>query len=143
LLQGLSLEEVSHVIALATAPAFLLGGVITFLTLLVGRMARVIDRARALHEIDEQDEKRAHLKADMPLLRRRARLIHFSMWLSIGSGIATALLIVVAFLGALFNVTLEATITTLFVLALALFMAALAVLAREAIMTLHEFRHYL
>ena len=143
MLQGLSLEEVSHVIALATAPAFLLGGVITFLTLLVGRMARVIDRARALHEIDEQDEKRAHLKADMPLLRRRARLIHFSMWLSIGSGIATALLIVVAFLGALFNVTLEATITTLFVLALALFMAALAVLAREAIMTLHEFRHYL
>jgi len=143
LLQGLSLEEVSHVIALATAPAFLLGGVITFLTLLVGRMARVIDRARALHEIDEQDEKRAKLKADMPLLRRRARLIHSSMWLSIGSGIATALLIVVAFLGALFDVTLETTITTLFVLALALFMAALAVLAREAIMTLQEFRHYL
>jgi hypothetical protein len=68
MVQTLSLDEIAHVIALATAPAFLLGGIVAFLSLLTGRMARIVDRVRALDDIDDQDQRRAHLKADMPRL---------------------------------------------------------------------------
>ncbi len=87
MVQTLSLDEIAHVIALATAPAFLLGGIVAFLSLLTGRMARIVDRVRALDEIDDQDQRRVHLKADMPRLRRRAKLIHASMSPSILSAV--------------------------------------------------------
>ena len=141
MLHPLSLSEISHVIALATAPAFLLGGIVGFLTLLVSRMARIMDRVRFLDEIDEQD-RRARLKADLPLLRRRAKLIHLSMTLSIASGVTTALLVVIAFLGALLDLQLEMLIASLFVLSLLSFVAALCIMVQEAVIALREFAHY-
>ena len=142
MLQPLSLSEISHVIALATAPAFLLGGIVGFLTLLVGRMARIMDRVRFLDEIDDQDNRRARLKADVPDLRRRARLIHLSMTLSIVSGVVTALLVVIAFVGALLDLELEILIASLFVLSLLAFVIALGVMVQEAVIALRELAHY-
>src|SRR4028118_1452302 len=132
MVQTLSLDEIAHVIALATAPAFLLGGIVAFLSLLTGRMARIVDRVRALDEIDDQDQRRARLKADMPRLRRRATLIHFSMSLSILSAVVIALLVVIAFLGALVGFESEILIATLFVLSLLAFVAALCLLDRKS-----------
>jgi hypothetical protein len=143
MVQTLSLDEIAHVIALATAPAFLLGGIVAFLSLLTGRMARIVDRVRALDDIDDQDQRRAHLKADMPRLRRRAKLIHASMSLSILSAVVIALLVVIAFLGALVGFESEILIATLFVLSLLAFVAALCLLVHEAILALGEFEHYL
>ena len=143
MVQTLSLDEIAHVIALATAPAFLLGGIVAFLSLLTGRMARIVDRVRALDEIDHQDQRRAHLKADMPRLRRRAKLIHFSMSLSIFSAVVIALLVVIAFLGALVGFESEILIATLFVLSLLAFVAALWLFVHEAVLALGEFEHYL
>lgn len=139
----LSLDEIAHVIALATAPAFLLGGLVGFLSLLITRMARVMDRVRFLHDIDNQDEQRARLKADMPLLRRRAHLILYAMSLSALSAITTAFLVVVAFLGALLSAESETLIAGLFVLSLLLFVAALCLFVQEAILAMSEFKFYL
>ena len=138
----LSLDQVAHVIALATAPAFLLGAVVNLLAVLTGRMGRVIDRARALHGIESGDERHARLKADMPRLRRRGRLLHTSMLLSIGSGGVTALVVVIAFLGALTGVQVEATVAVLFVVSLLLFVASLWLLGHEALVALGEFKQY-
>lgn len=140
---ALSLDEIAHVIALATAPAFLLGGLVGFLSLLITRMARVMDRVRFLHDIDNQDEQRARLKADMPLLRRRAHLILYAMSLSALSAITTAFLVVVAFLGALLSAESETLIAGLFVLSLLLFVAALCLFVQEAILAMSEFKFYL
>jgi hypothetical protein len=134
----LSLEEISHVIALATAPAFLLGGIVGFLSLLVIRMGRVMDRVQLLHEIDDHDSRHSRMKTDMPMLRRRAKLIHFSMSLSIISAVVTALLVVIAFLGALFGFQSETLIATLFVFSLLAFVAALCLFVQEAILALSE-----
>ena len=142
MLHPLSLSEISHVIALATAPAFLLGGIVGFLTLLVSRMARIVDRLRVLDDIDDQDQRHARLKADVPDLRRRARLIHLSMTLSIASGVTTALLVVIAFVGALLDLELEVLIASLFVLSLLAFVLALCIMVQEAVIALREFAHY-
>ena len=142
MVHSLSLSEISHVIALATAPAFLLGGIVGFLAVLLGRMAHIVDRLRFLDDIDDQDQRRARLKADMPILRRRATLVHLSISLSVLSGIETALLVVIAFVGALLDLELEIPIAALFVISLLTFMAALGLMVQEAVIGLGEFKRY-
>src|SRR4051794_25491445 len=87
------------------------------MAMLISRMARVVDRAHALESMDDQD-RRAELKALIPDLRRRAKLIHYALGFSILSGIVTALLVVLAFVGALLNLQLETPVATLFIVSL-------------------------
>lgn len=47
--------QLSHVISEATAPAFLLGAVAAFVSILLGRLTAVIDRIRQLNDIDDED----------------------------------------------------------------------------------------
>ena len=61
--------QLSHVISEATAPAFVLGAVAGFVSILVGRLTSVIER-----DIADDEDSRAHLKSDLPRLRRRAGL---------------------------------------------------------------------
>lgn len=142
MVQGLSLSEISHVIALATAPAFLLGGIVAFLTLLMGRMNGIVERMRVLDDIDDADERRARHKADMPQLRRRAALINGSLSLSVLSAITTALLVLIAFVGALLNLQLETLIAVLFVFSLFVFMIALTLFVLEAVIALNELNKF-
>lgn len=142
MVQTLSLDEIAHVIALATAPAFLLGGIVASLSLLTKRMARIVDRVRTLDDIDDQDQRRARLKADMPRLRRRAVLIHVSMSVAASSAVVTALIVVIAFLGALLDFQSEILIATLFVFSLLAFVGALCLFVQEAVLALGEFEHY-
>ena len=68
--------QLSQVMVQATAPAFILGAVAGFVSILLGRMTSVIDRIRSLNEIADGDTARAHLKSDIPRLRRRAKLLN-------------------------------------------------------------------
>ena len=74
MLHGLSLTEVSHVIALTTAPSFLLGAVVAFLALLLARAARISDRLYVLAEIEEGDRRHGRAMAELPKLRERLKL---------------------------------------------------------------------
>ena len=94
-------DQLAHVMSQATAPAFVLGAVAAFVSILLGRMATIIDRIRSLNEIADDDTARAHLKSDIPRLRQRARLLNRATSLALLSGMCTALLLVVAFASAL------------------------------------------
>jgi len=137
--QSLSLTEIAHVIALATAPAFLLGCVVALMAMLISRMARVVDRAHVLEIMDDQD-RGADLKALIPDLQRRAKLIHHALGFAILSGIVTALLVVLAFVGALLNLQLETPVATLFIVSLLFFVASLFSLALEVVIALGQLR---
>lgn len=139
MVQGLSLSEISHVIALATAPAFLLGGIVAFMAMLMTRMHGLVDRMRFLDDIDDADERRARHKPDLPQLRRRATLIHRSLSFAALSAVTTAFLVLVAFVGALLNLQLETAIAVLFVFSLFVFMVALTLFVQEAMVALREF----
>jgi hypothetical protein len=54
--------RLSQVMVQATAPAFILGAVAGFGSILLGRMTSVIDRIRGLNKIADGDAARAHLK---------------------------------------------------------------------------------
>ena len=63
LLEAPSIEHLSRIIGNVAAPAFLLGAVAAFISVLISRMNRVIDRSQFLHGITDRDEARSYLKA--------------------------------------------------------------------------------
>ena len=77
--------QLSQVMVQATAPAFILGAVAGFISILLGRMTSVIDRVRSLNEIADGDTARAHLKSDIPRLRKRAKLLNSATHLALVS----------------------------------------------------------
>jgi hypothetical protein len=141
MLTPLSLREISHVIALAMAPAFLLAAVAAFSALAVGKMTSIVTRIRTLNTIEDADRVRAHLKADIPRLKRCAKLVGRSLVFLVGTGFVTTCLMVLAFVGALMKWQHETAVAVLFVIALALFAVAFGYLLREALIWHDEFDH--
>lgn len=92
-----SIEHLSEIISHVVAPAFMLGAVASFVSILVSRSNQILDRIRDVSGLDDKGHPRADLKNDLPRLKRRAILLHRAILLSIGSGAAAALLIIVGF----------------------------------------------
>ncbi len=136
------LNQLSQIISHATAPAFLLGSVAGFVSILITRMNGVIDRIRSLNMVADDDPLRAHLKSDIPRLRRRARLMNTAIHLAVSSGICITLLVILAFASAFIGVRHEPVAGVLFMVALGLLGAALFTLGREVWIGLNEFDHY-
>jgi VIT1/CCC1 family predicted Fe2+/Mn2+ transporter len=137
-----SITQLSQVIGQVTAPAFLLGAVAAFISLLISRMNRIIDRSQALNAIRDDDASKAHLKSDIPRLKRRAALLNSAILFSAVSAIVTSLLVIVAFVCAFYNLRHEYGVAVLFVVALGFFTVSLVYLVREAHIALNEFDHY-
>src|SRR5262249_41557330 len=136
------LPQLSQVITQVTAPAFLLGAVASFTAVLIARMNRIIDRSQVLNAIGDDESSRAHLRSDIPRLKRRAELLNKSILFSTFSAITTSVLVIAAFVSAFINVAHEYGVALLFVLALAFFTVSLVNLAREARIALHDLDHY-
>jgi hypothetical protein len=133
-----SIDQLGRIIANVAAPAFMLGAVAAFISVLLSRINRVIDRSQFIHGIPEGDSSRTFLKGDLPRLRRRAALLNRSLFCAVVSAILTALIIVVAFVSALLNLAHEYGVAILFVAALLMFCMSLVDLARETRIAFHE-----
>jgi len=94
-------DQLSTVISHATAPSFLLGAVSGFVAVLIGRMNGIIDRIRYLNAIADGDAARAHLRSDLPRLKRRAKLMNDAIFFAVASALCTTLLVILAFASAL------------------------------------------
>jgi uncharacterized protein DUF2721 len=135
-------SQLSLLMSQATAPAFVLGAVAAFIAVLLSRMTSVVERIRSLNEIADNDSIRAHLKADIPRLRRRARLLNSAIHLALISGMCTALLLVVGFASAFFRMRHEYGAGLLFALALGLLGGSLYRFGQEVRMGLSEADHF-
>lgn len=135
-----SIEQLSRIISGVAAPAFLLGAVAAFITVLGSRMNLVIERSQFLNGID--DETKSHLKTDIPRLKRRTALLNRATFYSIICAIVTASLIIVAFVSALLHLTHEYIVAILFILALSFFLLSLINFVREARIALHDLDHH-
>jgi hypothetical protein len=126
-----SVSELSQVITQAIVPAFLLGALAAFISLLILRMNCVIDRSQALNAIGDADAARTYLKADLPRLKQRSILLNAAILYAAVSAIFATLLVMVAFVSAFFGVEHERGIAALFVITLGFFAAALINFARQ------------
>jgi len=136
-----SIEQLSRIIGSVAAPAFLLGAVAAFMSLLNSRLERVLERSRSVHGIPENDIARAALRTDIPRLKRRAALLNQALYYSTVCAIITALLIIVAFASAMLRLAHEYGVAVLFMAALVFFMLSLLNLARETKIALQEYDH--
>ncbi len=127
-----TIDQLSEVIGHAAAPAFLLGAVAGYLSILTARLQRVSDRARALgatsrarpRSPDQWPEGAAELA-------ERARLLHRAIYLSVLSALSTAALLIVAFALAALGIEHRVGVAFMFVLALVLLMASLTTMTLE------------
>ncbi len=133
-----SIDQLARIIGSVAAPAFLLGAVASFISVLIARINHVIERSQYLHGIADGDASKAYLKTDLPRLRRRAALPNRSLFCSILAAILTALIIIVAFISAFYHLAHEYGVALLFVAALISFCVALIDLARETRLALHD-----
>lgn len=136
------LEDITHTIQLAVAPVFLLTAIGTTLSVLAGRLARVVDRARRLeavfHTLGKEDQERS--LRELGVLAERAGRINRALTAGVGSALSVCLLITVAFLGYLMQVNLGQLVAVLFILAMALLMFALVNFLGEVFGSLRSLR---
>src|SRR5882672_5649032 len=126
-----SVTQLSQVISQAAAPAFLLGALAAFIAVLISRLNRIIDRTIVLNGIPDDDAVRSRLKADLPRLMQRARMVNRAiLWAVIGS-ISVSVLVIVAFASAFFEVQHERGVAILFMISIGAFVVSLIDFARE------------
>ena len=133
--------QLSRVIQEAVAPAFLLGAVAGFVSILLGRITAIVERIRHLNDIADE-ETRAHLKTDIPLLRRRASVLNSAIRFALDSGMCTAVLLVAGFGSALLRLQHVYTAAGLFFFSVALLVASLLRFFQEVSIGLTEADHY-
>lgn len=142
MLKDIPIDEITRVIGLATAPAFLLGAVAGLLSLLHARLESIMARCRKLHSIDESDAPRNRLRADIPRTKRRARLAEIAIGLSAFCGIVTGWMVVLVFVDALFGLQNSRPIAGLFIGAMTLLTTALFLLMREVRLAMGGCAHH-
>jgi hypothetical protein len=127
---NIQISDIGHVIQLAIAPVFLLTGVATKLTVLINRLARIIDRSRVLEDrlqIAANDD----YQSELDILYGRAHLINTAITLSTGCGLLICLIIAMLFLGDTTNLPLDKYIAGSFVLAMVALIGSFIYLLRE------------
>src|SRR5579885_3501791 len=93
------LHNVTELIHLAVAPIFLLSAIATSLLVFSNRLARIVDRGRALEAQPATDVQRR--KEELEVLERRAHLIYRALSLGVLAALGVCVLMTLVFLGSL------------------------------------------
>lgn len=124
--------DLAHAIQLAVAPVFLLSGIGALLVVLTNRLARIIDRTRALEECDGTPVRDAEAtKAELDVLRRRGMLINTAIGLCTFSALLVSGVVAALFLGTFVRFDFSIVVAVTFVLAMLCLMAGLVLFLRE------------
>ena len=120
MIQESQVSAIAHVIQLAVAPVFLLTGVGAMLGVMASRLARVIDRSRALEERlpAAQPDTLPGLQDELQRLDRRSHLIHRAIALCTTSALLVCAVIATLFVGAFLETDVAGVIGVLFVAAM-------------------------
>ena len=132
-----NLTTVSHVIQLAVAPAFLLTGVGAILSVLTGRLGRLVDRYRALTET--QKPLLPKQTRELKVLSVRAVWVHWAITLCTVSALFVAIVIGALFVGAVVDINPSRAVSILFIMAMTSLIIGLGCFLREISLSVHIF----
>ncbi|HQR29867.1 MAG TPA: DUF2721 domain-containing protein [Anaeromyxobacteraceae bacterium] len=121
-------QDITRVIQLALAPAFLLTAVASLLNVFTSRLARIVDRTRVLESRQDPD---GEVVEELVVLQSRGEIVRWSLTFATGAALLVSLVIGVAFLGFLLQANLSVLVAGLFVAAMACLTIALAFFLRE------------
>jgi hypothetical protein len=135
-------QRLAQIFSEATAPTFFLGAVAAFVSLMTSRLTAVIERARILNAIAEDDDARAHLKADLLRLKRRARILNSSILATLRAGFCATVLLAIVFATEFLGMKYAYGAGLLFLTATSLLGFALFRFGQEARISLSEADEY-
>ncbi len=135
-------ERLAQIFSTATAPTFFLGAVAAFASLMTSRMSSAMDRVRTLNAIKEDDDDRAHLKADLDRLMRRAHLLKGGIFAALTSGVCATILLAIIFATEFLGLKYAYGAGILFLVATIFLGLALVRFAREVAISLDELDKY-
>lgn len=109
--------EIAAIVQLAVAPVFLLAGIGAFLNVCAGRLARIVERARAVEPqlLGSRGAEHDRLQGEIRILDRRMALVSRAIWLSVLSAVLTCAVVVLLFAGSLLKAEFGTTIALLFI----------------------------
>jgi hypothetical protein len=136
---NLQISDIGHVIQLSIAPVFLLTGVATKMTLLLNRLARIIDRTRVLKDDLRRGPDPEHHQ-ELDVLYQRWQLINYALTSSTGCGFLICVIIACLFLGDITSISLDKTIAGMFVLAMVGLILSFCFLLREVFISFRYMR---
>jgi hypothetical protein len=131
-------QRLAQIFSQAVAPTFFLGAVAAFVSLMASRLSAVMERVRTLNAIPDDDHARAHLKADLERLRRRARFLNSGILASLRGGLCATLLLAIIFVTEFMGLKYAYGAALLFILATSFLGFALFRFAQEARISLSE-----
>lgn len=140
--QPIPVTQIAHLIQLAIAPVFLLAGIGALLNVVAQRLARVVDRARALeaefHSYDEEQRPRA--AAELCLLDRRMKVANWAISACTASALFTCLVVAILFVADLSEFAFGQAIAFLFIATMLLLIAGLVLFLYEIRLAMRSLR---
>lgn len=133
---------IAHVIQLAVAPVFLLTGVGALLSVMTNRLARVIDRARALEAqfTNLNEAARPAAIAELGVLAKRARLASWAINFCTFAALLVCSVIATLFIDTFLGTNLKWLVGALFVTAMVALIGGLVSFLREVYLATHTLR---
>ncbi len=126
-MQAPMISTVAATIQISIAPVFLLAGIAGILNVLVGRMARVVDRARKLEQLHPVTTGAEHARHvwELRLIDRRLSVINTSIWLCVASAIAICLVVALLFGAEIVHLDIGVVVAVAFIASMLLLTAGL------------------
>jgi hypothetical protein len=122
--------DIAHLIQVALTPIFLISAIGVTLNVLTSRLARIVDRARAMEDVlrepgRQQQYEGRDLHAVLRVLARRSRYINAAITLITLSALFISFVVVMLFVNAFLRWDLSAFIACLFIASMLSLCAAL------------------
>jgi hypothetical protein len=113
--------DVAHLIQVALTPIFLISAIGVTLNVLTSRLARIVDRARAMENeirLPEYKPDDRDLHGLLGVMARRARFINAAILLITCAALFIALVVVMLFVNAFVHLDLSAFIAIMFIMSM-------------------------
>jgi hypothetical protein len=128
--------DVSVAIRDAVAPVFLLTGIGSFLSVLVNRLGRAIDRARTLNTLNPEQRKK--FLEELDIIVKRTTWMRWSVGLFIFAGLCVSLSIASIFIGVATRISFPNLVLIAFITAMIALIFGLLCFLREIILASQE-----
>jgi hypothetical protein len=110
-------SAVARIIQLAVTPVFLLVGIGGLLNVMSGRLARIVDRVRALETdlLTADEQRRRDEIGELAILSRRLKICHWAIAMCTVSAILVCLMVVLLFFASFSTMNYGVPVALLFI----------------------------
>lgn len=139
-MEGPYLSTVSDTIQAAITPVFLLAGIGAFLNVMVGRLARIIDRARVIEQLHPRSTGQEHDRHvwELRIIDTRISVINNAIFLCTASALAICIVVALMFVSRLANLHVGLWVAVTFIISMLLLMSGLIYFLVEVRMSLRS-----